>query len=192
VKKSEGIQAGRRSKCAGCGLHIDLGDPFTRLRLKKAYRFPCVTCAAKPKGSKRFHVACLPSDWNKAMGYDPAAHVHQTVSCVNCSFTQSTPFGKHCPNCGERPDTRKSAGGAVAPPPKPKSASELSVAAILALEGALNAQLRERSKVRTPELESEFKKLQGIKARIVRPGTQGEEQAATVVAIQRLVKLVWS
>lgn len=205
--KKNGVQTQKRNKCEGCGQHIEPGDPFVRLRLKMRYRIlNCQSCGGKQKGSKRYHPQCLPPDWNKAMGYDPSAQFPVTHSCVNCGYTQSTAFSKHCPNCGENPMLRKSAGGAVAPPPKPKSADQLTLEAMASLEKAVIAQMRERKKPMPGhdpakcgakdskelcDVCAEFKKWQGIKQRVLRPGSPGEEQAAMVVGLQRLVKLAF-
>jgi len=165
VLTSTGVQAGSRTRCHGCLLHINIGDPFVRLRLQKRFRFPCATCTVAPKASKRYHTACEPVDKHKAMGFDPNVHGH----------APATPL----PN-----------GGAVAPPPRPPTVEETALLALIALETALVT--RAAHKGVTPELESAFKKFQGIKARVLRPGTPAEGEVATSLAIQQIVKLVYA
>jgi hypothetical protein len=193
VTETTGVQTRRRSKCKGCGLSIEVDAPFTKLRLKKRFRAPCTSCSHKPVGSKKFHPACVPTDKNAAMGYDPNSVSGTNYWCKSCNFQQPMPFGVFCPSCGKDPNVYKAAASAsVAPPPKPKTAKEITLEAIVKFEEALVTQIRQRQKPMTPELEGEFKKFQGIKARILRPSTDGEEQAATVVGLQRLIKLVLS
>lgn len=168
VMQSTGVQAKRKSKCAGCGQPINVGEQFTRLRLRKRYAIPCGTCSHMPKRAKRFHMQCVPADVNKAMGFDPTKH-------------QAPPSDPYA-----RPS------GAVPPPPKPKTAFDTTLEAMVMLEAALVAQVRERKKPMTPELDNAFKQFQNIKQRILRPGTPGEGEAALNVGLQKLVKLVLS
>jgi hypothetical protein len=170
ILESTGVQAGRKSKCAGCGSAINVGETFLRLRLRLRFAVACATCSHVPKRAKRYHTACRPTDVNAAMGYDPSKHA------------APPPFG-HVP---QRPS------GAVPPPPKPPTPEEVTLVAIAQLEAALVAQLRGRQKAMTPALEKEFKTFQGIKARALRPGTPGEEQNAMSLSLQRLIKMVFA
>jgi hypothetical protein len=171
VLESAGVQAKRKSKCAGCGLSINVGETFLRLRLRKRFAVACAACSHVPKRAKRFHSACRPADVNAAMGFDPSKVV------------APPPFGA---------PLHQKPSGAVPPPPKPPSPQEVTLAAIAQLEGALIAQLRSRQKAMTPALEKEFKTFQGIKSRALRPGTPGEEQNAMSLSLQRLVKMVFA
>ena len=196
VKVSTGVQSKNRTKCHGCGSYIEVGEQFTRLRLKSAFRSPCPTCSTKPKGAKRFHTRCVPSQpdaQEKAMGYDRNARTNVRRSCVSCGYDLGTASPKYCPSCGGDPYTRKAASAIIAPPPpKPKSAQDLTLEAMVSLEAALVAQLKQRKRAMTPELEKDFKTFQNIKQRILRPGSAGEEEAATVVGLQRLIKMALS
>lgn len=153
----------RKSKCRACGGHLAKGDTVTRLRLKKRFQLPCTGCGHKPAKLKYFHTACTPSDINVAMGYDPAMHAGPTHAAPS--------------------------GGAVPPPPKPKTTQDLDLEALAALEAAMIA----RAKLRgiTPAMEKAFKTFQNIKARVLRPGTPGEGEAATNVALKKIVDLVF-
>lgn len=155
----------RKTKCKACNGEISIGQVAVKVRLKKSYRLPCTSCGHKPVGAKRFHPNCVPSDLNQAMGYDPSKHVHNAPPA--------------------------SRAAAVPPPPKPPSASEAAVAALAALENALVLKVRDNPRAMTPELEKAFNRLQGIKARVVRPGTPAEGEVATSLALQQLVKMVF-
>lgn len=155
----------KRRKCKGCGVMIEPGEYVTRLRLKKHLATPCVTCGHKLTKVKVFHDACVPRDLNQAMGYDPS------------KFTGHT----YAP-----------AANVVPPPPKPPTAQDAALAAITALEAALVAKLRNNPAGLTPELKKNFETLQGIKARVARPGTAQEGEVATSLALQRLVKMVFA
>lgn len=169
VMTSTGVQAGNRTACHGCKQSINVGEPFTRLRLQKRYAVPCGSCGVAPKRAKRYHTQCVPTDLNAAMGFDPTKHA---------SFTPPRPAANN--------------GGAVPPPPKPKPASELTLEAMVMLEAALKAQLKQRQRPMTPELEADFRKLAGMKAHVVRPGNANEGDTALTLALQRLVKMVLS
>lgn len=206
------MKAGRSTTCATCKQKVTPGDEVLKLKVKKRYRQACATCD-NTTVSRYFHntPACIPVDKKKAMGFDPNRARTMHYNCMNCGFTQHTPFGKHCGNCGEDPNNRKNAGGAVPPPPKPKSAEDLTLEAVASLEKAVIAQMTQRKKpmpghdpVRckgnraagvAPQpcaVCAEFNKWQGIKQRILRPGTPGEGDAALLVGLQRLVKLALS
>ena len=165
-------QARRRTKCKGCGGFINVGDAAIRVRFKKAFRLPCGSCSTVPRGVKRFHEACLPSDLNKAMGYNPAQHVHNAP-----------------------------ASHTVPPPPKPPNAGEAALAALAALENALVLKLRDTpaawtvkdgKRVLTPEWESAFKKAQALKARALYPGTPAEGETSLGFAMKQLVNMVFN
>lgn len=175
IIESKGVQAKRRTKCWGCSNKIEVGDPFVRLRLRKQHRNPCTSCGREPKGAKRFHVQCAPTDdagRNKAMGF-----VAQQAAPPPPPFTGT-------------PINRGGNGGAVPPPPKPPTFEEAALAAISQLEAAL--VLKVRGKKPSPELEGEFRKFQGIKARVLRGTTAGEQEVATSLALQKLVKMVFA
>lgn len=163
----------RKSKCRACNGILAKGDTATRLRLKKSYQQPCTACGHKPAKLKYFHTACVPSDINKAMGYDPAMHAGAPSAA---------------------------ASSAVPPPPKPKTSAELDLEAIASLEAALVCRSRGKMRLNPttrkmelpPELEKAFKTVNGIKARVLRPGTPGEGEAATNVCIKKLVDLIFS
>lgn len=80
----------------------------------------------------------------------------------------------------------------VPPPPAPKTTTELKVESVLAFEAALAAGIRDRSVARTTELADALGKLTNIKARILRPGTPGEGDAAVNVALKKLIDLVFA
>jgi hypothetical protein len=152
----------RSTKCKGCGGVIAVGEQSVRLRLKKSYRHPCATCNQTPPGAKRFHVACLPTDINAAMGYTGQAPVQPAYNPRQAS---------------------------APPPPLPPSLQDLSLTAIAALEAACVAKARKMGV--TPEMEKGFKTFQNIKARVLKPGTEGEGEAATTVALKRIIDLVF-
>lgn len=172
----------RKAKCRGCGGKLAKGDTAARLRLKKSFQAPCTACGHKPAKLKYFHPHCVPADINKAMGYDPAAN---------------TAAHTHVP---------PSAGGAVPPPPKPKSIQDLSLEALSSLEAALiakspalgiNAQHTKAHPAHVAgckacEVEKAFKTYQNIKARVLRPGTPAEGETATTVALKRIIDLVFT
>lgn len=64
--------------------------------------------------------------------------------------------------------------------------------ALAALENALVLKAAQKPGFITPEVEKQFKTFEGIKARALRPGTADEGETATSIAIQRLVKMVYS
>lgn len=172
VIQSTGVQTKRRSKCKGCLQPIEVGDKFVRLRLRKRFKVACATCGAEPKGAKRFHEACVPTDINKAMGYDP---------------------NRPRPGVPPPPPPGAPRNGAVPPPPKPKSAEEHFEDALASLEVALASRLRKAGKkLEDPTFEgaADFRKYQGLKARMIRGSTPGEVQAARNVGFEKLAKLV--
>ena len=163
VMTSTGVQAKKRSKCAGCGQPIQVGDAFTRLRLIKQHVHPCSTCHVTPKRAKRFHMTCVPTDVNTAMGFDPSV--------------APTPAAR---------------GGAVPPPPLPKSFEDVALESLVLLEAALVLKVRRDRTMLTPDFEKQLKTFQGIKARVLRPGTAGEGEVATSIALQRIIKMVFA
>jgi hypothetical protein len=180
--KQSNLRQRRRGACKGCGMTIEAGDPIVKLTLRKVHRVPCVTCSHVPVGTKRYHPGCVPSDINKAMGYDPLARARQAAH----QHTAPTP------------------SVTAAPPPKPQSTADAQLAALLALEHALMLKLKNDpnawtikpvnglpKRVLKDEIESEFKTIQGIKARAVRPGTEAEGAVAMKMAFTRLLKLAY-
>lgn len=154
-----------RRKCAGCSIILTTDEPVVRLRLKKVFQQPCLSCSHKPTKLKFFHVACCPSDVNLAMGFDP-------------NLANATP----------PPASR--VGAPVAPPPKPPTFEDAALASLVALEHAL--RIRASKMTITPEVEAKFKTFQGIKARVLRPGTPAEGEVATHLALKRLIDLVFA
>lgn len=164
-----------RRKCAVCKTHLSVGESIVRLRLKKQYQMPCSTCGTKPGKLKFFHPTCCPSDINKAMGYDA--------------------------NAGQQTPADVPTHHSVPPPPKPPTAEEALVTSIAGLENALILklratpaawELRDGKRKLKPEIEKAFETFQGIKARVLRGSTEGEIHAATSLALQRVIKLVFA
>jgi hypothetical protein len=153
----------KRQRCAGCSIMILHGEESIRLKLSKRYLVKCGSCGTMPNSSKWYHAACKPADVNKAMGYDP--------TMVN-------------PNVYAGPTPT------AAPPPKPKTSTDLSLEALVVLEAAVVARAREKGV--TPEMEKAFKTFQGVKARVLRPGTVGEGEVATAVALKRIIDMVYN
>ncbi len=164
VKETSGIQTGRGSRCQGCMLKIEVGQPYRRLQLAKQFRTPCATCGVTPKRAKRFHDSCFPTDINAAMNYNPAAqHVH-------------TP----------QPTS------AAAPPPKPMTAADAQLAALLAIETALKRRLAENPTLcKDDAMNAAYKTYQGCKARALRPGTDHEGVVAMKMALRKAMDLVF-
>lgn len=154
-----------RRKCASCGQILTTGEAVVRLRLKKLFQQPCTVCSHKPTKLKFFHAACCPPDINAAMGYDP--------NVVNAA--PQTP----------RP------GAPVAPPPKPQTPEDAALAALVSLEHALKIKAS-KMRVIPPDLEAKFKTFQGIKARVLRPGSPAEGETATALALKRIVDMVFA
>lgn len=176
----------RKSKCRGCGQTLNVGDTVTRLRLKKSIAIVgCVTCGRRLVKLKNYHPRCCPTDINKAMGYDPTAHVHGVPPPVAAS---------------------------VPPPPKPKTPQDLQLEAIAALEAALMPKARAlgvgpaHTKLhgldqhppkyvdgcKACAIEKAFKTFQGVKARVLRPGTPAEGEMATPIALKRIIDLAFA
>jgi hypothetical protein len=156
----------RAGKCAGCHGRIDPGTEARQLRLGKKYRATCTGCGRVPVGKKKYHISCLPADVNKAMGFDPN------------KFQVPNPYAAPQP------------AAKVAPPPKPPTFEDLALASLLALEKALAFKKIPANKV--DEVEKALAKYKNIKARALRPGTPAEGEVATSLAIQQLVKLVFT
>jgi hypothetical protein len=154
----------RAGKCAGCKQRIEPGAEARQVRLGKRFRLACTGCGKVPVGKKKFHPTCVPADLNKTMGYDPSRFVTAPV------YTAPT--------------------HAVAPPPKPPTFDELALASLLALEKAM--AFKQVSAKNAPAVRDALAKYQKIKARALRPGTPGEGEVATSLAIQQLVKLVFA
>ena len=162
--KVTGIAKPRTQLCSGCTIPIKGGDRCVRFMLSKRYRVPCTSCHNEPKRSRWYHEHCRPTDVNKAMGFDP---------------TNLNP-GVHV----HRP--------AAPPPPMPKGSKELRIESILAFEAALRAGMRDRSIPKTETLDKQLNQLSGIKERILRGTTEAEGEAATNVALKRLIDIVFA
>lgn len=151
-----------RRRCAGCNIHLELGEAVVRLRLKKRFQQPCSVCSHKPAKLKFFHVACVPADINKAMGFDPTSNGHAV------------------------------AGGACAAPPKPMSAADAALAALAAIDKAIGRKLAEQPSLqKDAAFAATFKTYQGCKARALRPGTESEGTVAMKMAIKKILDLVF-
>jgi len=162
------VRKGKRGRCDACGLHVEVGDAYTVLKLDKRFAPPCASCSLVPKLSKRFHTACVPPDVNAAMGYDPDKTAPAYVP----------------PPC--RPS------GAVPPPPKPLSAFELTLTALLAVETALKRRIAENpALINNADLEATLKTYNGCKARALRPGTDPEGHVALKMSLKRAIDLVF-
>ena len=153
--------ARKPGKCAACGQPFAAGDVLIKLRLGKAYRQPCGQCHRKLKGVRNYHPTCQPTNPEEAMGLDPAAAAAATPA----------------------------SGGAVPPPPKPESVEDATLAALVALEHAVI--IRGARKGTTPEMKKQFKTFQGIKARVLRPGTPAEGEVAANLALKRIIDIVF-
>lgn len=164
--KEETRVATRRQRCRACQGTIAVGESSVRFMLRRQFRRPCGSCGNEPRRVKWFHTACRPADVNKAMGFNPnAANTYAPLP------------------------TSKQAS--VAPPPKPPSAEELGLQAIVTLEAALVARVREKKLPMTTDLTNAFKTFQNIKARVLRPGTPAEGEVAMNIALQHIVKLAF-
>lgn len=170
IKVIELIRTGKNGSCDACGGVLPLGDTYVQLRLQSWAMIPCTHCSQIPARMHKYHKACVPTDVNKAMGFDPAAH------------QQSSGAPGYVP-----PPTHQ-----VAPPPKPKSSLEMRVEAILVFEGALAAGFREGSIKKTDEVNKAIGTLTGLKSRIIQPGTPEEAIAATNVALKKLIDLTFA
>jgi hypothetical protein len=138
-----------------------------------------------------------------------AIHAGESAVMAQVRKAARTP----CSSCGQTPTPRKyfhascvpadlnkamgvsaapgaATGGAVPPPPKPMSVEEHMLNALATLEAALVAKVQKQGI--TPELEKAFSTFQGIKARVLRPGTAHEGDTATSIALQKIIKMVFA
>jgi DNA-directed RNA polymerase subunit RPC12/RpoP len=150
-------------KCRACRAILRAGEPVIKLTLKKKYRgLPCATCGHKLVGVKWFHAGCAPADINKAMGYAPQAQA---------------PVAN---------------GGAVPPPPKPLSSTDLTIAALVAVEKAFNKRLAENPALqKDPAVDAALRTYDGCKQRFLRPGTAGEGAVAMKMSLKKVLDLVF-
>ena len=156
----------KRTICKACSCGIEAGEQAIKLKLRKAYRVPCGSCGKKPVGSKKFHIKCRPTDFNKAMGFDPA------------KFTAAPP--------------PVAPTHTVPPPPKPPSLREAQEAALLAFETALKRRIAENpALVKDAELEKTLKTYQGCKGRALRGSTDAEAMVGMKMALKRALDLVF-
>lgn len=152
-----------RRKCAACNIHLDVGESVVRLRLKKRFQQPCSVCSHKPAKLKFFHAACAPTDINRAMGYDPNAGAAGPI-----------------PN-----------GNAVAPPPKPMSAKDAALGALVAIDKAIGRRLAEnRALQEDKEFAATYQTYIGCKERALRPGTDAEGAIALKMAMKKALNLL--
>jgi hypothetical protein len=165
------MAARRRSKCRACHLPFEKGDTVVRLRLRKSFRQPCVTCGHKLLGVRWYHTQCVPIDLEKAMGYDPQG-----------TRTQAPPPAA-------APVTAHS--HQAAPPAKPLSVREALIAWMLAGEAALKRKLAENpALMKNKDLDAVVKTYNGCKARFLRPGTDAEGELSMKMALKKLVDVV--
>jgi hypothetical protein len=156
----------KATRCRACRGIIDAGDVLVRLRLKKKYQGACTGCGHRRPKLKYFHLHCVPVDINQAMGFDPAASAGPSYSAP--------------------------VGGAVPPPPKPQTPEEAALIALSSFEHALKVRvLRKHGGKAPPEMEKAFKTFQGIKARVLRPGTPAEGEVAVTIGLKRIIDLVF-
>lgn len=158
--------ARRRGKCRACRTFFEQGETIAVLRLPKSLRLAgaCATCNHKLVGIKKYHVACLPTDWNAAMGFDPTK-----------TYTSAPP---------------PSAAHKVPPPPKPLTPEDAAMNALLAIETAVKTRAR-GNPAYIAEVEKLFKTYQGLKARALRPGTPEEGLTAMKIAMKKALDLVF-
>lgn len=162
------LTAKRKAKCRACHLTFEKGDTVIRLRLRKSFRQPCVTCGHKLLGVRWYHTACVPADLEKAMGWDPNAKQHAAP-----------------------PPPTPSAAHQVPPPPKPQTARDAQLGALLAIENALSRRLAEQPALQqNVELAAALKTYNGCKARALRPGTPPEGVVALKMALKRALDIV--
>lgn len=118
--------------------------------------------------------------------------------CVTCSRRLVKLKNYHTACCP--PDINKAMGydpaahqasvnHTVPPPPKPKTTQDLDLEALASLEAALLGRARARGV--TPEMKKAFATFNNIKARVLRPGTPGEGEAATCVSLKRIIDMVF-
>jgi hypothetical protein len=127
---------------------------------------------------KRFQAPC------STCGHLPPKLKYFHEACAPTDINAAMGFD---PNAGA---TVSTSGGAVPPPPKPVSAEDAALAALASLEHAVI--IRAARKGVTPEMEKAFKTFQGIKARVLRPGTVPEGEVATHIALKRIIDLVYA
>lgn len=165
------LTAKRKAKCRGCHQTFEAGDAVVRLRLRKNFRKPCVTCNHKLLGVRWYHPQCVPVDINKAMGYDPYATHTATHTAPPVAPPSST---------------------VAAPPPKPQTAQDAQLAALLAIENALKRRLAENPALKkNAELDAALKTYNGCKARALRPSTPAEGIVALKMALKRALDIVF-
>lgn len=163
-------------KCKACKARLMPGDNVIRLRLKKIYQQPCLTCGHKPTKLKYFHVACAPQDINKAMGFD--------LNAANAA-AQNAALGGNMPDPGRHAHQ-------VAPPPKPQTALDAVMSALVGVENALKRRIAENPALqRDVELAALLKTYNGCKARFLRPGTDKEGDVAMKMTLKKCIDIVF-
>lgn len=126
---------------------------------------------------KRYQQACT------TCGHNPALLKYYHETCAPQDLNRAMSYDPNTPATSQ--------GGAVSPPAKPKTVEALELEALAALETCVVARASRQGRI-TPELEAKFKTFQNIKARVLRPGTPGEGEAATAVALSRIIKMVFA
>lgn len=164
------LTAKRKAKCRGCHQTFEQGDTVVRLRLRKSFRQPCVTCGHKLLGVKWFHTQCVPPDPERAMGWVPHAQQHAT-----------TP-----------PPAQPARGGAVPPPPKPQSAQDAQLGALLAIENAIKRRLAENPALANDTtLNKTLATYNACKAHALRNKNDNEALLGLKNALKRALDLVY-
>lgn len=164
--------ARKRSKCRACSLPFEKGDEVVRLRLRKTFRNPCVTCGHKLLGVRWYHPTCVPLDLNKAMGFDPAQ-----------------PYGAAPATTGAPPPPPTHQ---VSPPPKPQTAADASLSALLAIENALKRRLAENPALaKDVQVAKTLDTYNGCKAHALRNKNDNEARLGMKNALKRSLDLIF-
>ncbi len=160
--KEETRVAPKKQKCSGCTIMIQPGETAYRFMLSKKFRMLCPSCMNEPRRSRWYHLACRPSDVNKAMGYTPKVNIPPVAAAPSAA------------------------------PPLPKTAHELKLDALVAMEAAFKRRLAEQPTLQSSaELEKALKTYNGCKAHVLRPGAPNEGFVALKQALKRVVDLVF-
>lgn len=179
----------RRVKCAACGQHIAANTQAVRARLRKIHRRQCPTCQQTPRGVKKFHPQCVPTNLEAFMGHNPTVAPPQPAPapCIHC-FTMLSP-GHSCMCQRQRATFTPPPTSRPAPAAKPVTEEGAALAALEAIEHAVLVRARKRGV--TADVEKQFKTYQSLKSRALRPGTPAEGETAMSITLQRAIKMVF-